>query len=170
MTCWDAITAIGTAVIALATLGAAAAAWCAAREAGRTVSIAKKQMEDDLQWRKLDRAYSHSPYLSETFQRAIREIDQKFPGWEECDQGYTYQQITNVLDNDPTFKREFRTVLNHWGRMASEVERGLVDSSVVEELAKLNYSRFYRAFEKYINDGKNKSYYKYMICLSTKWK
>jgi hypothetical protein len=158
------------AVIAFATMIAAIAVACAAFQAGRSARIAKNQIDADSKLRKLDRAYSHSPYLSEQFQQTILEVDKLFPGWDERIERYSENYIRKKISKNAKTMRGFKTVLNHWGRFASEHQRELVDRDVAKKALALNLVRFCRAFENYIRSPYNKFQYKNLLILYELWK
>lgn len=60
-------------------------------------------------------------------------------------------------------------MLNHWGRMASELDAGLLDQKKARELYALNFSRFCCHFYGYINHPTNSRTYAHTLKLIDRW-
>lgn len=130
---------VSTALFAVA---AGVGAWMAALAANEiTVSLAKDE--------KTRRTLDLSPYNSEQFLKSRRAVD-------DCN-----DQPENSYDAfcKDDLKSDRLLVLNHWGRVASAYEAGLLDQELADRMFAYGFVKYVGSISNYVNHGDNRWIY-----------
>ena len=132
-------------------------------------SVFRRQVTRDFKHRLVAEAISQSPYLSESFQAAERTVN----AWRDANligsEAIPELFARTSFEADEVLFRAWRTMLNHWGRMATAYYSGVIDQEVARKMYSSGFLSFMGRYESFIKSKMSSVTYQDTFKLFSEW-
>lgn len=129
----------------------------AAGFAGWQIMQSRKQATDEFNWRKKERAVSYSVFKNPEYQQARGVVSTAFGSLAQRNEPVPIEEINRAKAKDPKLSKSMLLVISHWGRMATEIELGLIDEEAAYRYHATALTNVFLGLSEFIHERNSKN-------------